>query len=108
MLPKKNRLTRAVFNDFRSLGQEKHSSHFGLRVGPGNEVRVGVSVSKKVAKSAVARNTLRRRVYEVVRNRISKLPKGMYLIRAKAGSPVIKGNKLVAEIEPLLNNTVGR
>ena len=36
--------------------------------------RVGVVVSKKVMKSAVGRNRIRRRVYEVVRNNFDLLP----------------------------------
>ncbi len=37
--------------------------------------RVAVVVSKKVAKSAVSRNRIRRRIYEVVRRNFEDLPK---------------------------------
>ena len=39
--------------------------------------RVAVVVSKKVAKSAVKRNRMRRRVYEVVRVNFDQVPKRM-------------------------------
>lgn len=39
--------------------------------------RVGVVVSKKVLKTAVGRNRIRRRVYEVVRRNFEYLPKEM-------------------------------
>lgn len=37
--------------------------------------RVAVVVSKKVAKTAVERNRIRRRIYEVVRENLEALPK---------------------------------
>ena len=37
--------------------------------------RVGVVVSKKVEKTAVGRNRIRRRVYEAIRLNMDKLPK---------------------------------
>lgn len=37
--------------------------------------RVGVVVSKKVEKSAVKRNRIRRRIYEVIRLNFDKIPK---------------------------------
>ncbi len=42
-----------------------------------NFTRIAVVVSKKVLKSAVGRNRIRRRVYEVVRLRIDNIPKGV-------------------------------
>lgn len=39
--------------------------------------RFAVVVSKKVLKSAVGRNRIRRRVYEVIRLNIKSIPKGM-------------------------------
>ena len=39
--------------------------------------RIAVVVSKKVLKSAVGRNRIRRRVYEVIRLRLDSIPKGV-------------------------------
>ena len=41
--------------------------------------RVAVVVSKKVMKSAVGRNRIRRRIYEVIRNNFDLFPKKMPL-----------------------------
>lgn len=66
--------------------------------------KVAVSVSKKVAKSAVDRNTTRRRVYAVVQDEITKLKQGLYLIVAKKGAQDVKGEALRKEILELLNS----
>lgn len=39
--------------------------------------RIGVVVSKKVEKTAVGRNRIRRRVYEAIRLNMDKIPKEM-------------------------------
>lgn len=46
----------------------KHSSHPKR-----SEPRVAVVISKKVLKSAVGRNRVRRRIYEVIRQELSKV-----------------------------------
>jgi len=51
-------------------GKTVRSQHMSLRYCPNNkrqEYRLAVVVSKKINKSAVARNRMRRRIYEVVR-----------------------------------------
>ncbi len=63
---------------------------------------MAVSVSKKVSKSAVDRNTLRRRTYSVLMSLLPKLNKGLYLIRAKPGAKGLHGEKLTNEITKLL------
>lgn len=42
--------------------------------------RVAVVISKKVLKSAVGRNRIRRRIYEYIRDRIGDLPMGTDLV----------------------------
>ena len=44
--------------------------------------RVAVVVSKKVARKAVDRNRIRRRIYTAVRGYIAQLPPGVYLVLA--------------------------
>ncbi len=66
MLKKKERLSRKEFNRFFSLGRKLHSHSLLLVYSPLKVFYTGVVVSKKVARSAVKRNLLRRRVYEII------------------------------------------
>lgn len=55
-------------------GKTVRASHMSLRYSPNNkrqDYRLAVVVSKKVNKSAVARNRMRRRIYEAWRKQIS-------------------------------------
>src|SRR5690606_11148871 len=67
MLSKTKRLSRKMFTQVMEKGQVFHCPFFLLRVGLGDgPTRFGVSVPKKVAKTAVSRNKLRRRVYSAI------------------------------------------
>ncbi|MDO8565530.1 MAG: ribonuclease P protein component [bacterium] len=79
--------------------------HFYLRVEPANTARVIISVSKKISKSAVTRNTIRRRVRPLVAKFISDLNPATYFIVAKPGAEKIKGEELETELRLLV---VGR
>lgn len=75
MLPKRQRVTRALLLDVKAHGKAFHSNVATLRILPTSEtLGVGTSsafsvvVSKKVARSAVERNTLRRRAYQALAN----------------------------------------
>ena len=80
MLPQKNRITRNNFpghkvqgfpnQQIRALGEKFFNPYFSgvyYRISDKNvkESRVSVVVSKKTAKTAVSRNLLRRRFYEI-------------------------------------------
>jgi len=103
MLKKSQRLSR---DHFKNLGRAPgffHSEHFLLRatdspLGP----RVGISVSKKVAKAAHLRNRTRRRAYAAVADLIPSLSKKLYLIAAKPGALSLKGDELKRELAELL------
>ncbi len=64
--------------------------------------RVAVSVSKKVSKSAVIRNKVRRRVYSAVRDLIPVLTNNFFLLIVKPGAEKIKGQNLKNELAKLL------
>ncbi len=68
MLKKKERLTREAFNRFFSIGKRVHSPALQVIFSPYTTLHVSVVVSKKVAKQAVKRNKIRRRMYDIVRN----------------------------------------
>jgi ribonuclease P protein component len=107
MLSQRQRIPRKLFAEILTSRRFFHSLHFSLRLGLSNEkqARVAVSVSKKVSKSAVVRNTVRRRAYSVVSPLLASLPTGLYLIMAKVGAEKIKGEALQKEISALLKAT---
>ena len=76
--------------------------HFYLRVKTGETVRVIISISKKVSKLAVTRNTLRRRIRPIVRELVSRLKPATYFIIANPGAEKIKGEELKSELKSLL------
>ncbi len=79
--------------------------HFYLRLKPSETVRFIISISKKVSKSAVARNTLRRRIRPIVREFIPSLKPATYLIVANPSALHLKGQELERELKLLV---VGR
>ena len=69
MLPKKNRISRKDFPSHKAQGRRVFTPFFSAvfyRSKDAAESRVSVVVSKKTAKSAVSRNTLRRRFYDLL------------------------------------------
>jgi ribonuclease P protein component len=90
MLPRSNRIPKKLFPG-TSSGKVFSNNAFTLKFlaknGSNEEFRAGVVVSKKVAKTAVKRNLLRRRVYAVIRGEKAKIPKGArIIIYAKSGA----------------------
>jgi len=66
--------------------------------------RFAVVVSKKVAKTAVGRNKIRRRVYEVIRKNIEYIPKEMDYVFVVFSSEV--GEMKFSELEKLIGELV--
>jgi ribonuclease P protein component len=105
MLSKKSRIPRKLFPELLLNSKYTNSSAFSLRfVIPVSmkETRVGVSVSKKISKSAVVRNRVRRRAYTALAAIISNLPSGLFLFVAKSGVEKLRGEKLKDELKKLL------
>jgi ribonuclease P protein component len=80
MLPAHRRLTTELFN--RTItGQVFHSPLFTLRaIKAGGKSRFAVSASKKNFKTAVSRNSVRRRVYSDVATFMPKIIDGFFVI----------------------------
>ncbi len=78
-----------------------NSEHFSLRVAPSKEIRIAVSVSKKISKKAVVRNKIRRRAYSIVKEFVPILPKNLFLLIAKSGSDKVRGEDLRKELSLL-------
>ncbi len=69
MLPKLHRLSKQDFAILLKTGRRVHGAHISYVYCPapeGKPFACGVVVSKKVAKSAVARNLLTRRIYNIL------------------------------------------
>lgn len=77
MLPKTQRIPRSLFETLKKpniIGSNEILTIRGVSQTSG-EARFCVSVSKKVAKSAVIRNKLRRKGYKAIKDLYSKLKK---------------------------------
>jgi ribonuclease P protein component len=70
MLPKKNRISRVLFDTVLKDGAFFHSQNLSFRVVKAQKrlSKFSFVVSKKVSKSAVVRNLLRRRGYSVLKS----------------------------------------
>lgn len=71
---------------------------------PGRRYRAAVVVSRKVHKSAVTRNRIRRRIYEIIRRADSQLTDGKDLVITVFSEQVaeLEAVKLCALVEELL------
>lgn len=69
--------------------------------------RIAVVVSKKIAKSAVSRNRIRRRYYEAMRRRLPHLDIGcdIVLIITSPASLFAEANEIEAKLEASLRRT---
>lgn len=103
MLKKGARLRRELFKNLLDSRRFFHTEHFLLRSADSpSGPRIGVSVPKKVAKQAVLRNRTRRRAYAAVEDLVKDLPKKVYLVIAKPGAQMLRGDALRRELAELL------
>ena len=73
---------------------------FSLKVKSSPELKIIISVSKKVSKKAVIRNTVKRRVRAVIKN--LKLEPASYIFIAKPGAENLKGKTLENELTRII------
>jgi ribonuclease P protein component len=71
MFKKSQRLSQSEFAAYFKTGKRYHSKYLTIITSSAHNRGVAVVVGKKVAKSAVRRNTLRRRVYATLRKELS-------------------------------------
>jgi len=102
MFPQKNRLSRESFPTPQRKGFRVFSPFFSIVFYQTEEEEghASIVVSKKVAKHAVVRNTLRRRFYSMLRPYFSKLiTKTTVVVYPKTDSLKISFSVLEGEIE---------
>jgi ribonuclease P protein component len=68
MFKKTQRLSTSEFQQFFRTGKKHHSSHLTIISSKHDSLKVAVVVGKKVARSAVTRNRLKRRVAATLRD----------------------------------------
>lgn len=100
MLPKKKRLTKAVFSDIVKEGRNIHSTNvwFKFKKIKGSGL-FSASVPKKIAKTAVLRNKIRRRIYAVIEEK----PDLQGVLFAKSDLSKVSFEELKNEVASLLD-----
>jgi ribonuclease P protein component len=105
MLPKARRIPKADFLGILKQGKRLNSPHFLLYMAQNKDkipTRVSFSVSKKVAKNAVDRNTLRRRGYSAIKSFLNGV-KGGYFLYFSFKSKDVSFEQINKEIKELLS-----
>jgi ribonuclease P protein component len=109
MLPKNRRTKRSIFSHILSNSIRHNSNYFTLYVSNipnGNELsQFSFSVSKKVSKSAVDRNTKRRQGYSVINKNLNIIKNGFYCFFVYKKAPNIDYTLLEKDIMKLLYNS---
>ena len=100
MFTRRNRATTETVQKVLTSGKTKHSAVFSVRYLPSDDVKVSVVVSKKVCKTAVARNTLKRRMRAAIDPQ--KLSPKSYIVYAKKGADTLSPRALKNELMTLL------
>jgi ribonuclease P protein component len=106
MLPRSKRLSVPLFANVLAKGSIVHSPLFTARIvktaGQHSDSRFSAVVSKKVAKTAVERNKLRRRTYAALSKITSKIKDGFHVILlAKNAMIKAEPKDIVADLENL-------
>lgn len=84
MFKKNERLSRSEFDIYFKSGKRFNFKDLTIIYSPLEELKVGVVVGKKVSKSAVRRNTLRRRVFARLRTELKAVNKtGVFIVLTK-------------------------
>lgn len=102
MLKKKQRLSRSEFTNLLKRGKRLHGDHFSLLYTPAEETKCGLVVSKKIAKKAVERNKLRRKIYAVFGENLTVLPHLHCVLLTRPAITTLSHEELKREIETLI------
>jgi ribonuclease P protein component len=96
---------RWEFREAQTRGRRIHAPHFLVIVLPrpsSPNTRLGITVTKKVSSSAVARNRVKRLVREVFRRNRAWFPAACdVVVIAKQGAPALSYGEVAAELSAL-------
>ena len=101
MLPRSLRLSRDEFPDTRGL-KRASSPHFSVSYGESSKGGVAVIISKKVARLAVSRHLLKRRVLAVLRSFAHK--NLILVVHTRPGAAAVPFPVLRDELNSLLRS----
>ena len=108
MLSTENRLKKKKeFSFVYRRGEAFHSKFFSLFVCSTKlkNSKIGISVGSKVGNSVV-RHKIKRRMTEILRKKIAKLPQKNYVFVAKSGVENLNFDELVVQIEYVLQKAI--
>lgn len=109
MLSKKNRITRSEFEGIIKTGKRFYSPIFTLYVKKEEKIttkKIAFSVSKKICKSAVERNKLRKQGYGAMREFLNKIKPGLSLVFVyKKGTQTPKYKEIKEDVKELLRSS---
>lgn len=103
MLKKSKRLNTSIFNNIIEKGQSFHGPFLIVRAkSVDSPSKFAVSVPKKVAKTAVLRNKIKRRVFDCLKEIIPNIKKnGNFIFIAKTGIEKLKYIQIKEEINKI-------
>jgi ribonuclease P protein component len=102
MLKKAERVPRSDFAAFFKQGRRFHSDNATVVFTPYPTFHASVVVSKKVSKSAVIRNTLRRRVYAKLSVQSAVKQTGVFVVVLKPSFAKLSRTEASEEISRLI------
>lgn len=105
MFKKSNRLTHREFDYFFGLGKRSHSPSFQLIYTPLDTLKVGVVVPKKVVKTAVGRNRIRRQLYHLLHPQLEGAT-GVYIVIVKKTADLRLTTPTKEELLALVGNVI--
>jgi ribonuclease P protein component len=106
MLKQNERLSREQFAHYNRVGKKVHGEYMSLSRSNSPTFHGSVVVSKKVAKSAVVRNALRRRVYSQLYGVKTKVEAGVFIFFLKPGAAAISKAALRVAVVELIERSV--
>lgn len=106
MLKQKERLSREQFAHYGRVGKKVHAEYVSLSRSNSPTFHGSVVVSKKVAKSAVTRNTLRRLVYAQLYGVKCAGATGVFIVFLKPGAAAISKAALRVAVRELIERSV--
>lgn len=105
MLPYNNRLVRRKdMENVHKFGKYSSAGNIGLKFIENNskETRIGVVVGIKFSKRAVVRNTIKRKIREILRKNLDKISKGFDAVVSirpeKTGQEKIESRKIERDL----------